>query len=370
MDERTAFDQGNKIASRKEWDLAHACFDQALRVNPERIESLRNRGIASLQMGDFNGALVDLLEASRIDPETCNRWYAEALYWRGISSREIGGFDQALADFGEASRLDPYVPAYYTSLGEEYGRRGDLNRSTDDYTCARECYQSARRLLAEQHLASRHTPVASYEQLAQFEKQHRETEESVMFKENETLLKRAVCYANGKDYYRAFPDLMLLMAFERFVPFESVLSVCHQASIELRRILLACEQDFGIEPYHFDGLINEIGSRHPESWYWKSPGRSAFERLLRLLRSHGLSSRAERYKRYEWEATYEEELVGWTEKYGPPLASALCGRGNAYAGKGDYHRAIANYDEAIRLIPTHANAITNRAVARKKGTFA
>src|SRR5262249_30059012 len=50
----------------------------------------------------------------------------------------------------------------------------------------------------------------------------------------------------------------------------------------------------------------------------------------------------------------------------PANAHAFLGRGNAYASKGDHDRAIADYSEAIRLAPKYALAFSNRGVAYGK----
>jgi len=50
---------------------------------------------------------------------------------------------------------------------------------------------------------------------------------------------------------------------------------------------------------------------------------------------------------------------------GPNLALALLHRGNAHYANLDYDRAIADFDEAIRLNPKAANAFNDRAIARR-----
>jgi Flp pilus assembly protein TadD len=45
---------------------------------------------------------------------------------------------------------------------------------------------------------------------------------------------------------------------------------------------------------------------------------------------------------------------------------AFNNRGVAYGKKGDEHRAIADYNEAIRLQPQHALAFCNRGKAKLK----
>src|SRR5215475_8264986 len=55
---------------------------------------------------------------------------------------------------------------------------------------------------------------------------------------------------------------------------------------------------------------------------------------------------------------------------GKGLAFAFYRRGNAYSEKGDYDRAIPDYDQAIRLNPSHANTFSNRGVAyARKGDY-
>src|SRR5262249_43989414 len=52
------------------------------------------------------------------------------------------------------------------------------------------------------------------------------------------------------------------------------------------------------------------------------------------------------------------------------LSIAHNNRGNAYAAKGDYARAIENYDESIKLNPGYARAFNNRGVVYlKKGEY-
>jgi tetratricopeptide (TPR) repeat protein len=48
------------------------------------------------------------------------------------------------------------------------------------------------------------------------------------------------------------------------------------------------------------------------------------------------------------------------------LAAAYLNRGNAYHSKGEYDRAIADYNKVIELNPKHADAYNNRGAAYEK----
>jgi tetratricopeptide (TPR) repeat protein len=48
------------------------------------------------------------------------------------------------------------------------------------------------------------------------------------------------------------------------------------------------------------------------------------------------------------------------------LTIAYSNRGNAYAAKGEYDRAIRDFDESIKLSPNYAKAFNNRGVAYRK----
>jgi tetratricopeptide (TPR) repeat protein len=68
---------------------------------------------------------------------------------------------------------------------------------------------------------------------------------------------------------------------------------------------------------------------------------------------------------YKRKGDYDRAIVDYDEaiRLDPNNARAYSNRGNAYADKGDYDRAIADYDEAIRLDPKFARAYSNRGNA-------
>jgi lipoprotein NlpI len=74
------------------------------------------------------------------------------------------------------------------------------------------------------------------------------------------------------------------------------------------------------------------------------------------------------YKRgnaYYGKGDHDRAILDYDQaiRLNPSHANSHSNRGAAYARKGDYDRAIQDYDEAIRLNPNHANAFSNRGVA-------
>src|SRR5262249_61952412 len=76
---------------------------------------------------------------------------------------------------------------------------------------------------------------------------------------------------------------------------------------------------------------------------------------------------------YARKGDYDRAIENYDEalRLNPKHTNALYNQGNAYRHKGDYDRAIENYDEAIELNPKHVDAFSNRGLVRfYQGQFA
>ena len=98
---------------------------QNIEANRDRADTCCVRALACIEDRDFDGAITQLNEAIRLDPN-----YAEAYRVRGVANREKGNLDQAIVDYSEAIRLDPKNAGYYygrsvayTDPGRAAGRR-------------------------------------------------------------------------------------------------------------------------------------------------------------------------------------------------------------------------------------------------------
>ena len=73
--------------------------------------------------------------------------------------------------------------------------------------------------------------------------------------------------------------------------------------------------------------------------------------------------------------SYELQINGCTAiidlgEHTPAAAIAYNNRGNAYAEKGDYDRAVQDFDQSIKLNPTNPKPFNNSGVAYvKKGEY-
>ena len=73
-------------------------------------------------------------------------------------------------------------------------------------------------------------------------------------------------------------------------------------------------------------------------------------------------------------ASWDQVIRGCTAEIqsgkhkGAVLAAAIYNRGGGYLRKGDYERAIQDYDQALRLTPMDADILYNRGLAKvRKG---
>ena len=91
----------------------------------------------------------------------------------------------------------------------------------------------------------------------------------------------------------------------------------------------------------------------------------------------GQAAMAQTQQQLDWcsgknAATADQQIGGCTAliqtgKFtGKTLALIFSNRGAAYKTKGQYDRAIQDYDQAIKLNPNYARAFSNRSLAKEK----
>jgi tetratricopeptide (TPR) repeat protein len=125
--------RGFAYTDKKDYELAIADFDQAIRFDPKDARTYNNRGNAYADKGDIDRAIADYDQAIRLDPNN-----VFAFFNRGNNYGEMKDYDRAIADFEQVIRLDPkYAPAYY-GRGMSKRARGDIAGGNADIAHARE----------------------------------------------------------------------------------------------------------------------------------------------------------------------------------------------------------------------------------------
>lgn len=107
-------------------------YGQAIRLNKPRLhEAYTNRGGVQLEQGRFAESIADFDQAIRLKPDD-----VFALCNRGFAFFHLAKPEQALADFDQALRFNPrYATAWYG--------RGQLRESQGQFQAAREDYGQA-----------------------------------------------------------------------------------------------------------------------------------------------------------------------------------------------------------------------------------
>jgi Tfp pilus assembly protein PilF len=125
------YNRGLAKLEMSEYDRAIEDFDASIRLDPASASTFNNRGSAWYAKGDPDRALDDFNKAIELD-----RAYAFAYNNRAEVWKDKGDFNRAIADYGKAIDLDPGYTAAHTDRALAYERIGDLRRATDDFRAA------------------------------------------------------------------------------------------------------------------------------------------------------------------------------------------------------------------------------------------
>jgi tetratricopeptide (TPR) repeat protein len=112
---------------KHDYQRAIADCEEATRLTPRNASAWTNLGVARDESGDFDGALAAYDMAIRIDPRHVN-----AIANRGDTWREKGDLDQAIVDLDAALRLSPTDPTIYSDRAIVLRDKGDYDRAIAD----------------------------------------------------------------------------------------------------------------------------------------------------------------------------------------------------------------------------------------------
>lgn len=101
-----------KVIIAKQLEQALSDCDAALRINPQNILALENRGFAYLKLGRLDDAIESFNAALKVEPQ-----FPTSIYGRGLAEMESGSCEAAEADIVAARAIDPDVAAYLARYG-------------------------------------------------------------------------------------------------------------------------------------------------------------------------------------------------------------------------------------------------------------
>jgi tetratricopeptide (TPR) repeat protein len=114
--------------SHQRWTNALAMLDRQLRLVPDDVGALINRGYLFIKLGEFTNALPPLTRALSI--ETNN---VQARFNRAVAYLRAEKLDEAQADYQQLLKLAPGAGQIYYGLGEIAYRKRDTNAALRYY---------------------------------------------------------------------------------------------------------------------------------------------------------------------------------------------------------------------------------------------
>jgi tetratricopeptide (TPR) repeat protein len=260
----------------------------------------------------------------------------EAYYGRGIAETEKGQYDEAIRDFSEALRLNPRMVVVSWGRGYAYQLKGEFDSALRDYAEYLRHDRNAGQVYFNRGLI--------YLQRKEWAKAVEDFSESVRCQPEQSYAyyNRGSALAELGELDGALASLDAAIAMNpTFADAYQVRATVHRKRGELDR----AQTD--------DRMATTLAPKKPPVGL--GPTRSGSE----LLDEARLAEVARRYD----EAIDLCDKALATKLAPPFMSNAYMTRGNCYAGKGDWDRALRDYDEAVRIQPNNYDALVNRGNA-------
>jgi tetratricopeptide (TPR) repeat protein len=181
-----------------EIDKALVDFNAAIRDDPDWGLAYVSRATILMQKGELDAAEKDLTAATKLPP---NRIWGPAFYYRGLVRQARGDFADALADYRAAVKEDKHSPDYLNNLAWLLATCPD-----DRIRNGAEAVKVAESAMkAKDSAAARDTLGAAYAETGRFDDATREESQAIaMFKGSPAgaaaLNARLALYRSGKPY--------------------------------------------------------------------------------------------------------------------------------------------------------------------------
>jgi len=295
--------KGEDLYRAKKYDEAIKEFDMALAINKNLADGYYLRGAAYFFKGNGDRAIEDWTTAIRIKPN-----YYQALSGRGLVYQFKGNGDRAIEDFNAALRIKPDDYETLLNRGAAYDSKGNYDRAIEDYNAAL-------------RIKSDFLYVA--------------------------LTNRGLVYSNKGNYDRAIEDFNAAL---RIKPdFSGALfnrGVAYAKKGNYDRAIEDYNSALRIKPDYHQALLNR-----GIAYTIKDNLDRAIEDWESVLRIDPNNANAKKY------------LEKARQEIKPDEHLALFDRGVAYAEKGNYDRAIEDFNAALKIKPDFYLALKNRGIA-------
>ena len=124
---------GNLYEKKKQWDLAIACYNKAVRINPTDAPAHLKLAKAAAKVGDRSSYLDHTYLAYNIDPSFGS---ADDHFLLGETLRKEGNRNRAIFCYEQAIELQPHFTEAYQSLGRVLEETGQQNKALATYQTA------------------------------------------------------------------------------------------------------------------------------------------------------------------------------------------------------------------------------------------
>jgi tetratricopeptide (TPR) repeat protein len=298
------FNRGAAYLNQRQSDRAIADLDRAITLDPKQAAAYDKRGYAYNLKGEYDRGIIDLDRAISIDPTRADAWFDRCWAYNGKND-----YDRAIADCEQVVSI---------------GAAGFLAH------CDPDAFILSKELaVVNDYMAACHTEIAF--------KAKRPEEPSVAARtlnyKIEAYVGRALAYTLKGEYDRAVADLdQAILMRPQYTSAWARRCWVYNAKREYDRAIADCDEAFRLSPDRFG--LSHCAETFPVD------GVAGYERDLAI------------------------GLCGIAIRRDPKNAAAYVHRGNAYNGKNEYQRAIADYDQALSIDPSLAEARQGRDRAR------
>jgi tetratricopeptide (TPR) repeat protein len=355
----TFINRGRAYGDTGQYDRAIQDFDQAIRLNPNISIGFNNRGVAYLRKGQYDRAIQDYTEAIRLAPND-----AEPFLNRCTAYARKTQYDRAIRNCDQAIQLNPNYVDAFTSRGVVYFDKGQYDRAIQDND------QAIR--LNPNYVDAYVNRCGDYLAKRQHDRAIQDCDKAIRLNPNvaNAFANRCNAYADKSQYDRAIKDCdQAIRLNPNYADAFNNRGVAYLRKGQYDRAIQDFNQAIRLNPtfaYAFNGrgLAKRAKGDSAEGDADIAKARQLNPNLPSDVQTPNTLDQ-QRCSADDPDVSIGACTALIQTGQGPQqnLVAALGFRGNAYARKRQYDRAIEDYNQAIRLNPNEAGAFIGRGIA-------